>query len=139
MERLAILLGRPRERVERQAKAHRRVARDEIQVFAAQEPFAAHPPGLTVSPDSQRQGIADDLVQALLEYACQAKTLFFLVQPVLQRIDVDRQLPLTPHVVPDVLVTRDEELRADAQPRRHASREASRLGLAEAVVALIVR
>src|SRR5207245_2933264 len=59
--------------------------------------------------------------------------------PELQGIDVDRQLPLAPHVVPNVLVTRNEELRADAQPHRQVGREAPRLQLAEAVVALIVR
>ena len=38
----------PGQRVERQAKAHRRVAGDQVQVLAAQRPLAAHPAGLAV-------------------------------------------------------------------------------------------
>ena len=130
-----VLRGDPRQRVERQAKAHRRIAGDQVQVLAAQEPAAAHPRRLAVAAGAQRQRVADDLVQALLEDPGQAAALLGVVEIALQRIDVDRQLPLAPEVVPDVLVAGD----ADTPDRRPAARPGPRRTAAPPLAVAVVR
>ena len=121
--RVVVLGRRPGQRVERQAKAHRRVAGDQEQLLAAEEPPAARPSGAG-SGDCrtlQRQGVADDARPGpCSKTRASARARSSGPRACSQRIDVDRQPPLRPQVVPDVLVGRDGRCRRST-PSRSAS------------------
>ena len=113
----------PRQRIERQPIADRRIAGNQEQVLRPQEPGAALPvrgPGRP-SIASQRQHVADDAIEPLLEDPRKPRALFFVFSSRLQRIDVHRQPPLPPEVIPDVLVRRDAHA-AGSTPRRSGKR-----------------
>ena len=110
----AIARGDPGQALQGQTKPHRRITRIQEQVLAPQEPGAAAP-GAGVLIAGQRQSVTHDLGQASIEDLGQAQPLGVVIQVRLQRIDVDRQLPLLPEVVPGVLVAGNRMLRIDAQ------------------------
>ena len=83
----------------------------------------------------QRQRVADDLVEALLEDLGQPRALLGVVELALERIDVGRQPPLVPQVVPGVLVAGHRVLGIDAEPLGQRGDEALRVARRRAVVA----
>ena len=117
--------GFPGQRVERQPQAHRRIAREQKHVLAA---AANHGPlshaGRRRADAPRRSGkhIADDLVQALLEDPWPAAARSSgSSRLACQRIDVDRQPPFLPQVIPDVFVSRQARSSAST-PSRSARR-----------------
>src|SRR5262245_26295269 len=62
-------------------------------MLAPEEPEATLPNLLAVLPASlERQYVTDRLVQTSLKHAPQPKSLLVILEPVISRIDVDRQL-----------------------------------------------
>ena len=117
----------PRQRIERQAIAHRRVAGHQVHPLAAQEPrtrFASVRAGI----DGRARAAARSRrrLEPLSEHAPQPIALELVVEPRVERIDVDRQPALAPQVVPDVLVARLHVLAADAERSASARRNARR-------------
>ena len=108
---------RPGKRVERQAISDRRITRDEKEVLGAQEPATAHP--LRVVP-VKRQDVPDSAAKAALEDAREPRALLLVIEFGFQRVDVRRQPPFLPEVVPDVLVGRHHVCRG---PRAADRRE----------------
>ena len=111
-------LVHPRQRIERQAVAHRRIAGGQVQPLVAHEPGAGDPlrRGHAHLPLAlERQHVADHLVQPLREEAAQAGTLHLVIEPRLEGIDVDRQPALPPQVVPGVLVAWHHVFRVQAE------------------------
>ena len=107
----------PRQRVERQAVAHRRVAREQIHALVTEEPATGLPAAvgrqrmrriqrLGAVTLLDRQRVAHLMRQALGEDAAQPASLHLVVELGVKRVDVDRQTALTPEVVPGVLVAR---------------------------------
>ena len=121
---LAVAVRGPGQRVQRQPVAHRRIAGHQVQALVAHEPGAGDPVPARPCPvrhsRAQRQHVADDRVQPLREDAAQPGALHLVVEPRVERIDVDRQPALAPQVVPGVLVARLHVLRVQAQPRASA-------------------
>ena len=104
-----------------------------------QRPLSQCQPGLDVHCRRSGSTIADDAIESLLEHAGQTRALLFVGQLRRQRIDVDRQPPLPPQVVPDVLVGRQHV--CGSMPSRFASVVMKRLRviLAMSVVHAVVR
>jgi len=98
----------PGNRIQRQAKAHRRVAGHQIHSFGTERPRAAHPLACAIRIvfTAQWQRVAYDFFEALLEHARQARAIFRIVEIVLKRIDIYREPPFLPQVVPRVFVSR---------------------------------
>ncbi len=131
----------PRLRIERQPVAHGRIARRQVAAIVAQEPGAADPaarraPARIVVRD--RQHMADDRVEPLLEHAAHAVAFHRVVEPRIEGIDVDRQASLAPQVVPHVLVRRERVLRIEPEPLGDALQETLRVGLGGAAVLVLV-
>ena len=105
-------LVHPRQRIHRQAKAHRRIAGQQVQPLVAQEPAASAPARAIAG---NRQGVAHGVVQAVLEHPAQALALEFVVQPRVEGINVHRQLALAPQVIPDVFVAGQDAIGVQAQ------------------------
>ena len=114
LPRVRVVGGVPGQAVQRQAEAHRRIAGQEEHVLLPQEPAAALPARRrAVAVDrADRQRVADDLAQAALEDSRQPLPLLLVLEVRLQRIDVGRQPPLFPEVVPGVFVARHRCRRA---------------------------
>ena len=70
-----VVRQRPRQRVERQPKPHRRVAGNQIQPLVAQEPSPRRPGSVAAAHPPNRQRVADDRVETLREDAAQAIAL----------------------------------------------------------------
>lgn len=87
-----VAAARPRQRIERQAIAHRRIARHEIHPLIAEEPRArlpARPRERRIRRERlERQHVADHAVQLLREHLAQTRTLELVVEPRVERIDV---------------------------------------------------
>ena len=138
--RLGLFRRGPRQRVERQAISDRRIAGDEEEMLGAHEPRSAHPCGRARFVAAlDRQHVADDLVEPLLEYARQAGPIFFVLQLRLERVDVHRQSALSKEVVPDILVGRDDMCGVDAQHVHQGRDELVRVGVTVAIVDGVVR
>ena len=138
---MGILVRRdPGQRVERQPIADRRIAGNQEQVLGAQEPGAARPVRARVGfvDPLQRQHVPDDPAEPLLEDPREPRALLFVLQLGLQRVDVHRQPPFPPEIVPDVFVRGDGMLRADPQQVGELHDEALRLRLAVPVVDRLV-
>ena len=119
---------RPRQRVERQPQSHRRVAGNQIEPLVAQEPPPRRPGSVAAAHPPNRQRVADDGVQTLREDAAQAIALQFVVEARVEGIDVHRQLPFAPEVVPDVFVARLHVAGGHTEPRRERGDEALGVG-----------
>ena len=78
------------------------------------------PASVPAADPPKRQRVADDRVQTLREDAAQAVALQLVVEARVERIDVHRQLPFAPEVVPDVFVARLHVAGGDAELRRRA-------------------
>ena len=133
-----VALRRPGLGVERQAKAHRRIAGHEVATFGTQEPRAGLPAGQAVRVASDRQHVPDHLVEPLAEDLAQALAFERVGQTRIEGVDVGRQLAFTPEVVPGVLVGGKDVLGIERQTARHAREETARLALGDlAVLALV--
>ena len=100
-----IALADPGQRVQRQAQAHRRIARHQVHALIAEEPGAGGPDRAGQAHSGaglQRQHIADFGVKLLREHAAQPCPFHLVVQFGIERIDIDRQPALAPQVVPGV-------------------------------------
>ena len=135
-------LVHPRQRIERQAVAHRRIPGGQVQPLVAHEPGAGDPlrRGHTDLPLAlERQHVADDFVQALREEAAQAGALHLVVQPRLEGVDVHRQPALPPQVVPGVLVAWHHVFRVEAEACGQRIDEALGVGVGVVVRLTLVR
>ena len=113
-----VALVDPRQRRERQAITHRRVAGQEIHAAVAQVPGPGAPFTLAAGA-GERQGVADDCLEPGREDAAQPLALELVVELRVERVDVHRQSSLAPQVIPDVLVSRgDMAVRHDRAPWR---------------------
>ena len=108
----------PGERVQRQAQAGRRVAGDEQQMFAAQQPETALPHPGAGRRSGQRQHIADRTTQVLLEHAPEPLAVLGSLQPRVARGQVHRELPFPAQVGEGVFVGRHDVVGAGAHPVR---------------------
>jgi hypothetical protein len=115
-DRLARVLREPGQRVQRQAEAHRRVAGDEVHAIGAEGPRAASP--APAVRGGQRQRPAHHVVEPGLKDAREARAFARVVEARVERVDVGREPPLTPEVVPDVLVGLEREAAVDAEAPR---------------------
>ena len=103
--------------IERQAETHGRVAGNQVHSLRPEEPCAGHPiaapVGVVFAPQGQR--VANDLIQASFEHARKARAIFRIFQLVFEWIDVDREAPLLPQVIPGVFIAGQRVLRVHAQ------------------------
>ena len=129
MEDITIPGDRPGQRVERQAKAHRRVAGDQVELLRPHEPPAALP-----ARSARRRSRAAAAARSRRRSRAPARRRApgarapRVVELGVVRVDVDRELSLAPQVVPGVLVGGERELRLDAQLASERSRERGRVG-----------
>ncbi len=111
--------GDPRQRIERQPVAHRRIAGHQIHPLVAEEPRPRLPAraverGRAVrAPD--RQHVADHAVEPPVEHVAQPRAFQFVVDARIERIDVHGQPAFAPQVVPDVFVAGPDEVAAQAE------------------------
>src|SRR5206468_2678349 len=122
MDKRIISGFRPRQRVERQPITHGRVAGDQITVLATQKPRSAAPASARRVP-RHREGITDDLLETLREYAHQALAFEGILEPRIERIDIGGQAPLPPHEIESVLVGREYVPRVEPQPFSYAAQK----------------
>ena len=102
----------------------------------AEEPDAALPLRrlLGFAGPLQRQHVADHLAEPTVEDRREPRALFLVLELRLERVDVHRQPPFPPEVVPDVLVRGDRMLRVDAQHAGELHDEVPRVRLSVPVV-----
>ena len=134
-----VFRGAPGNGIQRQPESQRRVAGNQEQAFAAQEPASAlpmRPAGARARPDRQR--ITDDTLQPSLEDSRQPRPFLGVVQSRFQRIDIHRQPPLSPQIIPGVFISRQNELAAHAQPLRQSADKRLRFRSSKAIVPIIV-
>ena len=116
----------PRQRIERQAVAHRRGAGDEQQPVGAQLPDAREPrPARLAGVAQERQRVADDLVEAVAVKRRELRAVLRRFRLRVERGDVVGQLVFLDEVVVGVLVARRARSRR-SRPSRLASRRAKR-------------
>ena len=127
-----IALRRPRLRVDRQAIAHGRIAREQVAALGAQEPRPGLPLIGKILHDRQR--VADGVLQPLGEHLHQAFALHFVVDARIEGIDIARQAAFAPHVVIDVLESREDMLGGNAQALGNAAQEMAGLLGSHAVI-----
>ncbi|MNP21137.1 hypothetical protein D3C76_1137440 [compost metagenome] len=92
-------------------------------MLIAQVPAPALP-ALFVGTASQRQNLADDLVQALAEHFAQSSALHLVVQPCIVDAHIGRQAALAPQVIELVLVGGEDIARRQLQTLGNAGQEA---------------
>ena len=106
-----------RQRIKGQPVPHRRIAGQQEHGVRAEEPGSALPVRpVTPRHASQRQSKPHDARQPLLELPRQPLALLRVLELALERIDVDRKLPLPPQIIHAVLVPRQAPRRVDLQP-----------------------
>ena len=71
-----------------------------------------------------RQHMADDFAQALIEHPAQPLAFEFIVEPGIERIDIDRQAAFAPKVVPDVFIAGLDEAGVQSELARERLDEA---------------
>ncbi len=128
----------PRQRVERQPKPHRRVARNQVETPLPQEPGPCGPAALGPANPPKRQRVAHHSAQTLAEHAAQAVALHLVGQSRIERVDIRRQRALAPEVVPDILVTGLHVIGRHAQVIGECCDESDGVGGAMAVRVLLV-
>jgi len=124
-------IGDPRQRIERQPIAHRRIARHEVHPLVAEEPRAGLP-ARTVEcrpfvDALDRQHVTDHAVELPVEHLAQSRAFELVVEPRVERIDVDGQPALAPQVVPHVLVAGYDEFVGQTEARGECVDEALRV------------
>ena len=138
MHERAVTRCGPGLRVERQAKAHRRVTRHQIAALRTQKPGPAAPARTRPVVARDRQHVAHRVVESLLEHLAQTLALQGIVEPCIERIHVGRQPALAPQVVPGVLVGREHVGRIQCQSRGNAAQKACGLPFGRAMVGRLV-
>ena len=121
-----VRLRYPRQRIERQTVAHRRIAWDQIHAIAAEIPRPGDPTRplqRQITFARQRQHIARHRRQPAVVHAPQTHALHLVIETRFERIDVHRQAPLAPQVVPGVLIARFDELRIERELARQVGQE----------------
>src|SRR5262249_52090264 len=111
---------KPRQLLERQPKADRRISRDEAERAAAGAPALAHPAPLP-APRGQRG--AAGVLEAALEHRREPRPLLWVAQTVVERVDVHREVPLLQQVVERVLVRRERARRIHLETSREPEHE----------------
>ena len=101
-------------------------------MLRAQKPTAAFPAG-TARRRLQRQDIAGDFVEALVKNSGKPLALLLVLQPGLEGVDVDWQAAFAPHVIPGILISRDDVFRLDAEHAGQFGDEFNRLPFTVAV------
>ncbi len=94
----------PGERRQRQTQAHGGVAWHQEQVIAFERPTAAFPAMRLGNRVTQRERIAHDGAQVLLQQTCQTAAFGIVFQVGITRVDADRQGLLLPKVVVGIFV-----------------------------------
>src|SRR5262249_19994791 len=145
---LRIFLWRnPWQRLEGQAVAERRIARNQEQMAGTEKPPAARPGELrgasagareSAAAPRQRQHIPDDAVEPLLENTRQPGALLRIPQSRTERVHVGRQPAFLPQIVPDIFERRDTVPGIDGQRVCQRHDEASGVLLALAVIDRLV-
>ena len=113
-----VFLADPGQGVQGQTVAHGRVTGNQVQALIAYKPRATDPGRIgkcVAFVGGNRQHIANDGVELLLEHAAQAQALEFVIEPGVKGVDVDRQAALAPEVIPGVFVARHDEVAVQAQ------------------------
>ena len=91
--------------------------RNQVHPLVTQKPAPADP-GIAVDAAQritlQWQGVSHHLVQSLIKHLAQPGAFQLVIQPRVVRIDVDRQLPLAPQVIPGVFIAGHQKFVADA-------------------------
>ena len=115
----------PGKRFEGQTVSHGRIAGDEKHVIRGEEPRLAGPAGSAGASGDAAQGKDDAglLAQALFEDAGHALALDGIFELGIERVHVDRQTALLPHIVEDVFIGGDGERSADFQAFRQSIEE----------------
>ncbi len=72
----------------------------------------------------KRQHVAGDRLEPLTKHAREAISLHRIVEPRVERIDVDGQFSLAPHVIPGIFERRHEPVLFEPEEKRDAAREA---------------
>ena len=83
--------------------------------------------------------MADDLVEAFGEDLAQTRALQRVSETRIERVDVARQLALTPQVVHRVFVSREDVFRLDVHALRDAGQKFARLPLSDRIVLVLAR
>ncbi len=130
-------LAHPGLRIERQAIAHRRIARDQVAALGPQEPRPGDP-GTASAGAAYRQHVPGHFIETLGEYLAQTFALQRVVQARFEGVDIDRQAALAPQVIPGVLVGLEDEFRVQSQARGEGAQKAPGLHLGHAVIDLLV-
>ena len=111
-----IFFRNPRHGIERQAQAHRGIAGNQPErVVIAQKPRAGHPALLLANPRAlDRQRVADDRAESLLENPRDAVALLLVLEIGFFRRDVRRKTAFLPSVIKCVFVGGNQMLRIHA-------------------------
>src|SRR5262245_9124845 len=86
-----------------------------------------------------RQNETGGLADSALENPSQARSLFRVVEVVILRIQIYRELSFFEYVSQRIFVSRDEKVRAYRQPLRQCLGESLRIGFAISVVTIGIR
>ena len=124
-------LADPGQRIQRQAQAHGRVARHQVQALVAHKPGAGAPVwagSIRALNRLDRQHVANFAVELLLKHPAQAHALHLVAERGIKRVHIDRQAALAPQVVPDVFIGAEHVGVAQAQLRCQRPGEALRVG-----------
>ncbi len=102
----------------RGSRAHGRIAGDQIHSLGAEEPGTTHPIAAAVGIVFALQGqrVTHHVIQSALEHTRQARAILWILQFVFEWIDINRESPLLPHVIPGVFVSGQGVFRRNAQP-----------------------
>src|SRR4051812_37752058 len=126
----------PRPRLERQAGPPPPGAGNEVHPSAAQVPGSGPP--CAIGAARQRQRVTDRRTQSCREHPPEAIALHLVIEPRLERVDVDGKATFAPQVIEGVLVTGDEVLVRHAESSGEPAKESLRVGSAEPVVPALV-
>ena len=114
--RLVAVFG-PGLRVKRQAQPDRRITRSQIAALIAQEPGPGLPALRRHAAALDWQDVTGHLVEALAENPAQALAFKFVVEFRIEGVDIGRQAPFTPQVVPGVFEGGEDLFRVQFEPR----------------------
>src|SRR5678810_963579 len=106
-----------RQRIHRQPKPNRRISRNQVTTLGAKKPGTTGPCWLAGSIlRLERQDVADYLLKPLLENLGQPHAVLLVSKIRFERIDVRRQAPFPPEIVPGILEGGNDPLSATTQP-----------------------
>ena len=128
----------PGQRVERQPKAHRRVAGDEVAALAAQQPGPALP-GRPLGALGDRQNVSDGLIERAVQNAREALPLQRVGERRARRIDVGGKLALAPQVIEGVFERPEHMVPIDAETARHFEQQPRRVPGGAGIIARFIR